>query len=108
MFKKSEEERAAEAAQKQVEEDAQRAAAEAAEQKRKDEEFARSPVGQATTARQQGQQLFQLLLPLAELGGDTSYFGSSDNQLKGSIQSTVLDGHARDYLRPVHLPRDVR
>ena len=91
MFRKTEEEKAAEQAKKQAEEEAQRQAAEAAEQQRKAEEFARSPVGQATTARQQGQQLFQILLPLAELGGDSSYFGSADNQLVGLMQNGVLD-----------------
>ena len=91
VFKKSEEEKAAEEAQKQAAEEAQRQAAEAAEQQRKAAEFARSPVGLATTARQQGQQLFQILLPLAEMGGDTSYFGSSDNEVKGLMQNGVLD-----------------
>ena len=91
MFRKTEEEKAAEEAQKQAEEDARRQAAEAAEQQRKAEEFARSPVGQATTAKQEGRQLFQLLLPLAELNGDSSSFGSADNQLSSLIQKDVLD-----------------
>jgi len=91
MFRKTDEEKAAEQAEKQAEEDAHRRAAEAAEEQRKAEEFARSPVGLATTARQQGQQLFQLLLPLAELNGDSSYFGSADNQLSSLTQSNVLD-----------------
>jgi hypothetical protein len=91
MFRKTEEEKAAEQAKKQAEEDAQRRAAEAAEQQRQAEAFARSPVGRATTARQQGRQLFQLLLPLAELNGDSSYFGSADNQLSNLMQNDVLD-----------------
>jgi hypothetical protein len=91
VFRKSEEEKAADEARKQAEEEAQRRAAEAAEEQRKAEEFARSPVGQATVARQQGQQLFQLLLPLAELDGSSSSFGSADNQLKSLMQSAVLD-----------------
>lgn len=91
VFRKTEEEKAAEEARKRAEEDAQRQAAEAAEEQRKAEEFARSPVGLATTARQQGQQLFQLLLPLAELSGDSSYFGSADNQLKRFGHGSVLD-----------------
>jgi sRNA-binding protein len=91
MFRKTDEEKAAEQAKKQAEEDAQRQAAEAAEQQRKAEEFARSPVGQATTARQQGKQLFQLLLPLAELTGESSSFGSADNQLRSVMQNSVLD-----------------
>lgn len=91
MFRKTEQEKAAEQAKKQAEEEAQRQAAEAAEQKRKAEEFARSPVGAATTARQQGQQLFQLLLPLAELNGGSSSFGSADNQLQSLMQGNVLD-----------------
>lgn len=91
MFRKTEEEKAADQARKQAEEDAERRAAEAAEQQRKAEEFARSPVGLATTARQQGQQLFQLLLPLAELNGGSSSFGSSDNQLRSLKQNNVLD-----------------
>jgi hypothetical protein len=91
VFRKTEEEKAAEEAQKKAEEDARRQAAEAAEQQRKTAEFARSPVGQATTAKQQGQQLFQLLLPLAELNGDSSSFGSADNQLSSLTQNNVLD-----------------
>lgn len=91
MFRKTEEEKAAEEAQKKAEAEAQRQAAEAAEQQRKAEEFARSPVGAATTARQQGQQLFQILLPLAELNGDSSYFGSADNQVSSLMQNGVLD-----------------
>lgn len=91
MFKKTEEEKAAEEARKQAEQDARRQAADAAEQQRKAAEFARSPVGQATAARQQGQQLFQLLLPLAELNGRTSSLGSSENQLTGLMQNGVLD-----------------
>ena len=91
MFKKSEEEKAADQVRKQAEEDTGRRAAEAAQQQRQAEAFARSPAGQATTARQQGQQLFQLLLPLAELGGDSSRLGSSENQLKSLMQNTVLD-----------------
>lgn len=91
MFRKTEEEKAADQARKQAEEDAERRAAEAAEQQRKAEEFAGSPVGLATTARQQGQQLFQLLLPLAELNGGSSSFGSSDNQLRSLKQNNVLD-----------------
>lgn len=92
MFRKTDEEKAAEQAQKQAEEEAQRQAAEAAEKERQAAEFARSPVGLATTARQQGQQLFQLLLPLAELNGDSSYFGSSENQLQNLAHgNTVLD-----------------
>lgn len=91
MFRKTEEEKAAEEARKQAEEEAQRQAAEAAEQQRKAAEFAASPVGQATTARQQGQQLFQILLPLAELDGSSSYFGSSDNQVSLVMQTSLLD-----------------
>lgn len=91
MFRKTEEEKAADEARKQAEEAAQRQAAEAAEQQRKAEAFARSPVGAATTAKQQGQQLFQILLPLAELGGGSSAFGSSDNQLRSLPQNNVLD-----------------
>ena len=87
MFKKSEEEKAADQARKEAEEAARR---QAAEQQRKAEEFARSPVGQATSARQQGQPLFQFLLPLAELGGDSSYLGSSDNRLHNLMQGTLL------------------
>lgn len=84
MFKKSDEEKAAEEARKQAEAAAERQAAAAAE-------FARSPVGRATAARQDGRQLFQILLPLAELDGSGSSFGSSDNQLKGVVGNTVLD-----------------
>ena len=91
MFRKTEEEKAAKQAKKDAEEEAQRRAAEAAEQQRKAAEFARSPVGLATTAKQQGQQLFQVLLPLAELNGSGSSFGSSDNQLQGLMQNNVLD-----------------
>jgi hypothetical protein len=92
MFGKTEEERAAEQARKQAEETERRRAAEAAEQQRRAAEFARSPVGQATAAREGGQRLFQVLLPLAELGGDDSYFGSADNRLQTSTtQTTVLD-----------------
>jgi hypothetical protein len=91
VFRKTEEEKAAEQAKKQAEEDARRQAAEAAEQQRKAAEFARSPVGLATTAKQQGQQLFQILLPLAELNGAGSSFGSSDNELQSLTQSNVLD-----------------
>jgi len=91
LFRKTEEEKAADDARKQAEEDAQRRTAEAAEQQRRAEEFARSPVGQATAARQQGQQLFQLLLPLAELTGESSTFGSADNRLKSLMQAGVLD-----------------
>jgi hypothetical protein len=91
VFKKSEEEKAAEEAAKQAAEEAQRQAAEAAEQQRKAAEFARSPVGLATTARQQGQQLFQILLPLAELGGNSSSFGSSENEMRGVTQNGLLD-----------------
>jgi hypothetical protein len=91
VFRKTEEEKAAEEARKQAEEEAQRQAAEAAEQQRKAAEFAGSPVGKATTARQQGRQLFQILLPLAELNGGSSSFGSSENQLSGLVENTVLD-----------------
>lgn len=91
MFRKTEEEKAADQARKQAEEDARSQAAEAAEQQRKAEEFARSPVGLATAARQQGQQLFQILLPLAELSGESSNFGSAENRLRGLMQSGVLD-----------------
>ena len=91
MFRKTEEEKAADEARKQAEEDARRQAGEAAEQQRRAAEFARSPVGLATAARQQGQQLFQILLPLAELSGASSNFGSADNQLSGLMQSGVLD-----------------
>jgi hypothetical protein len=91
VFRKTAEEKAADQARKQAEEDAQRQAAQAAEQQRQAEEFARSPVGLATTARQQGQQLFQLLLPLAELNGRSSSFGSADNQLSSLMQNNVLD-----------------
>lgn len=91
MFRKTDEEKAAEQARKQAEEGTQRRAAEAAEQQRQAEEFARSPVGLATTARQQGQQLFQILLPLAELDGSSSSFGSADNRLKSLTQHGVLD-----------------
>lgn len=91
MFRKSEEEKAADEARKQAEEDARRRAAEAAEQQRQAEEFASSPVGLATTARQQGQQLLQILLPLAELNGGSSSFGSADNQLQSLLQNNVLD-----------------
>ena len=91
MFKKSEEEKAAEQARKQAEEEAERRAAEAAEQQRQAAEFARSPVGRATAARQEGRQLFQILLPLAELDGTSSSFGSSENELKGRVEKTVLD-----------------
>ena len=91
MFRKTAEEKAADQARKQVEEDAQRQAAQAAEQQRQAEEFARSPVGLATTARQHGQQLFQLLLPLAELNGRSSSFGAADNQLSSLMQNNVLD-----------------
>lgn len=91
MFRKTEEEKAADLARKQAEEDARRRAAEAAEQQRQAEAFARSPVGEATAARQQGRQLFQLLLPLAELNGNSSSLGSSDNQLRSLMQNNVLD-----------------
>jgi pyruvate-formate lyase len=92
MFsRKTEEEKAAEQAQKQAEEAAQRQAAAAAEQQRQAAEFASSPVGQATTARQAGKQLFQLLLPLAELNGTSSSFGSSDNELTNHIDNDLLD-----------------
>ncbi len=91
VFRKTDEEKAADEAQKRAEEEAERRAAEAAEQQRQAEEFARSPVGLATSARQQGRQLFQLLLPLAELNGDSSYFGSADNQLSSLMQNGVLD-----------------
>jgi len=91
VFRKTDEEKAADRARKQAEEDARRQAAEAADQQRRAEEFDRSPVGQATTARQQGRQLFQLLLPLAELTGESSSFGSADNQLKSLMQNDVLD-----------------
>lgn len=85
MFsRKTEEEKAAEQAQKEAADAAERQAAEAAE-------FARSPVGRATAARQEGRQLFQILIPLAELNGDSSSFGSSDNQLTGLVGNTVLD-----------------
>ncbi|HKN64457.1 MAG TPA: hypothetical protein VJV76_09030 [Gaiellaceae bacterium] len=91
MFRKTEEEKAAVEARKQAEEEARRRAAETAEQQRHAEEFARSPVGLATTARQQGRKLFQILLPLAELNGESSYFGSADNQLSSLVQQSVLD-----------------
>jgi hypothetical protein len=91
VFKKSEEEKAVEQAQKQAAEEAQRQAVMAAEEQRKAAEFARSPVGLATTARQQGQQLFQILLPLAEFGGNSSNLGSSENQMKALMQNGVLD-----------------
>ena len=91
MFKKTEEEKAADQARKQAEADAKRQAAEAADQQRKAAEFARSPVGRATAAHQRGQQVFQILLPLAELDGNSSSLGSSDNQLKGLVENTVLD-----------------
>ena len=90
VFRKTEEEKAAEQARERAEEEARRRAAEAAEQQRQAEEFARSPIGLATTARQQGEQLFQLLLPLAELDGGSSSFGSADNQLRSLMQSNVL------------------
>ena len=91
MFGKTAEEKAADEARKQAEEEAQRRAAAAAEQQRRADEFARSPVGQATAARERGQRLFQILLPLAELGGASSYFGSSDNQLQALGNNNVLD-----------------
>jgi hypothetical protein len=91
VFRKTEEEKAADEARKQAEHEAQLRAAEAADEQRKAEEFARSPVGLATAARQQGRQLFQLLLPLAELNGDSSYFGSADNRLQSLMQGSVLD-----------------
>jgi hypothetical protein len=91
VFRKTEEEKAAEEARKQAEADAKRRAAEAAEQQRKAEEFARSPVGRATTARERGLQLFQILLPLAELNGTSSSFGSSDNQLTGLTDNALLN-----------------
>lgn len=91
MFRKTEEEKAAEARQKQAEEEAARQAAEAAEKQRQAEEWASSPAGLATTARQQGRQLFQILLAIAELGGDSSYFGSADNRVHDLTQSTALD-----------------
>ena len=91
MFRKTEEEKAADEARKQAEEESQRQTAETAEQQRKAAEFARSPVGMATMARQQGQQLFQLLLPLAELTGESSSFGSADNELRSLMQNNVLD-----------------
>jgi sRNA-binding protein len=91
VWGKTEEAKAADQARKQAEEEAKHHAAEAAEQQRQAEEFARSPVGQATAARQQGQQLFQLLLPLAELNGESSSFGSADNQLQSRMQNNVLD-----------------
>jgi len=92
MFsRKTEQEKAEEQARKQAEEEARRAAAAAAEQQRQAEAFAHSPVGIATTAKQQGQQVFQLLLPLAELEGVSSSFGSADNQLTDLMQHNVLD-----------------
>jgi hypothetical protein len=90
MFGKTAEEKAAEQAREQAEEEVRRHEAEAAEERRRAEEYARSPVGQATAARQQGQRLFQILLPLAELNGDSSYFGSSDNQLQALLKNDVL------------------
>lgn len=91
MFRKTEEEKAADQARKQAEEDARRQAAEAAEQQHQAAAFARSPVGLATAARQQGQQLLQILLPLAQLTGASSNLGSADNQLTSLMQSGVLD-----------------
>jgi hypothetical protein len=91
VLRKTEEEKAADQARKQAEADATRQAAEAADQQRKAAAFARSPVGRAAAARQEGRQLFQILLPLAELNGASSSFGSSDNQLTGLIENTVLD-----------------
>jgi hypothetical protein len=41
--------------------------------------------------KQTGQQLFQLLLPLGELNGDSSSFGSSENQLTSFMQAGILD-----------------
>ena len=90
MFKKTEENTAAEEAQKQAADETQRQAAEAAEQsvRRRVCCLAGRP---GNDRSKQGQQLFQIRLPLAEMGGNTSYFGSSDNKLKASIQNSVLD-----------------
>ncbi len=74
---KSDEEKAAEAAAKEVQR-----AAQLAEKQRQD--YLASPVGRAEVARQRGDAFFQLELDISKLGGPASSFGSSSAQLKRS------------------------
>jgi hypothetical protein len=91
VARKTEEERAAEAARKQAE--VQRVAAEreaarvAAEQEAARRRYLASPVGQADTARQRGDRFFQISLKESEVEGK-----SSDWNLSQSTMTTRVRG----------------
>ena len=72
---KSEEEKKADAEQQrlQVEQKKERQAREA---------YLRTPVGQATEAKERGDRFFEAQLDAAQLKGPTSAFGSSDNEVR--------------------------
>ena len=73
-FRKTEEEKQAEAAREAAER-------EAAAEKQRAAAHAASPVGRAEAARARGDRFFQIELDSVKIGGTTSTFGSSDNQM---------------------------
>ena len=75
---------------------AERAAAEAvAEQQRQEaaaEAYAASPVGRALAAFTSGVQFFQIELTVSQLGGEASFFGSSNSSVKHVGQASDILG----------------
>lgn len=75
-WSKSDEDKKVEAAQKQVREQQK-------EEQRTRESFLRTPVGQATEAKERGDRFFEVQLDAAQLKG-SSTFGSSNNRMRRS------------------------
>jgi hypothetical protein len=93
---KSDEEKAAEQAEKdaraRAEQDAQAAQAAQIRAQQDAAEFAASPVGRATAAFKDNAGFFQIELEVSQLTGPTSFFGSSSNSVEHTGAATDLLG----------------
>lgn len=55
-----------------------------------------TPLSRAETAMQNGSRFFQLILPVSELAGTDSSFGSSSNEIRSSDGASDLLGQIED------------
>jgi hypothetical protein len=81
-FRKSDEEKQAEAEQHAAEQRIQTAQREAAAEQKRAAEHAASPVGRAEAAKERGETFFQIEINSVDVGGPKSSFGSSDSQMQ--------------------------
>jgi sRNA-binding protein len=93
-FRKTEEEKQAEAAQQAAEAAAQAARQQAAAEEKRRAEHAASPVGRAEAARERGDAFIQIEIAGVEVDGASS-FGSSNSTMKRIEGTTKVLGESR-------------